>query len=67
MSETTYTIRMNVNTAEANDWYVGYDGTGYTLSEACELAVDLDNSLMLIDAAGFVRYFVSASGNYMAA
>lgn len=67
MSETTYTIRMNVNTAEANDWYVGYEGDGYTLNEARDLAGDLDNDLQLVDEHGLVVYFVSASGSYMAA
>lgn len=58
---------MSPNTAAANDWLAGYEGDGYTLNEARDLAGDIDNDLQLVDAAGFVKYFVSADGNYTSA
>ena len=62
-----YTIRMNPNTTMANDWYNGYEGDGYTLEEARDLAGDLNNDLQLVDAAGLVKFHVKADGNYTAA
>lgn len=62
------TVAMNPSNPDALAWYTyAYNGEGYYLEEAIELAKDLNQDLRLIGTDGSVIFYVYADGDYQVA